>query len=86
MLLAILRLLAFLALVVILYRLLTGLLGGGSRFSLPRLGRGGGSGFKCRDCRHCGKLFVDGVLCRYGDRETFKNPTHISNCMDYERK
>ena len=42
--------------------------------------------FKCKSCRHCGKLFEDGALCRFRGRETFKNPTHISNCMDYEAK
>ena len=43
-----------------------------------------GRGFKCQTCRSCGRLFDDGVLCRFQGRETFKNETHIRNCPDYE--
>ncbi len=47
----------------------------------------GGSGrsrFKCATCKSCGKLFDDGVICLFEGRETFKNETHIGNCIDYE--
>ena len=44
------------------------------------------SRFKCADCVHCGKLFDDGVLCRFNDKETFKNETHIGNCIDHKRR
>ena len=44
------------------------------------------AGFKCETCRNCGKLFDDGVLCRFMGRETFKNETHIANCLDYENR
>ena len=40
--------------------------------------------YKCATCRHCGELFPDGVLCRDGSRETFKNPIHIEMCPDFE--
>ena len=55
------------------------------------MGGGGGGGFgrpklKCATCRSCGKLFEDGALCRFQGRETFKNETHIANCIDYQPK
>ena len=43
------------------------------------------SQFKCSSCRHCGRLDSDGVICRYGSKQTFKKPVHIQNCTDYER-
>ena len=55
------------------------------RLLIAKRGGGGGS-FKCATCRHCGTLSDDGVLCRFGRTETFKNTVHISNCMDYERR
>lgn len=39
---------------------------------------------KCSTCRHAGLLDEDGVLCRYGARETFKNTVHIGNCLDFQ--
>jgi len=45
-----------------------------------------GSEFKCSTCRHCKRVDADGSICRYGNKETFKNPVHIQNCNDYERK
>lgn len=39
---------------------------------------------KCSTCRHAGLLDEDGVLCRYGARETFKNSVHIGNCLDFQ--
>ena len=39
--------------------------------------------FKCATCKSCGRLFDDGVLCQFEGRETFKNETHIGNCIDY---
>ena len=50
-------------------------------------GLGGGSrrsSFQCETCRSCGRLFDDGVLCQFQGRETFKNETHIANCVDHE--
>ena len=44
------------------------------------------AGFKCETCRSCGKLFDDGVLCQFQGRETFKNETHIANCLDYKKR
>lgn len=41
------------------------------------------SEFKCESCQHCGRLYDDGVICRFEDKETFKNPIHIENCPDY---
>lgn len=40
--------------------------------------------FKCATCRHAGRISSDGVMCRYGSTEVFKNPVHIENCMDHE--
>ena len=54
------------------------------RFAATVVG-GGGRGFKCHNCRHCKTLFDDGVLCRYGKREVFKNAVHIENCQDHRR-
>ena len=42
--------------------------------------------YKCRTCRYCGLLDEDGVVCHLGGRETYKNPVHISNCVDWARK
>ncbi|MEQ8762277.1 MAG: hypothetical protein RL885_00015 [Planctomycetota bacterium] len=58
------------------YRLLSGATSGG----------GGRRRLKCSTCRHCKKLFDDGAICQYGDKETFKNEVHIANCPDYEKK
>ena len=68
-----LRIVLVVAIVFVVYRFLAGRGSGRSR-----------SGFKCATCRHCKALFDDGALCRYGDRETYKNPVHISNCTDYQ--
>lgn len=45
-----------------------------------------GSRFPCASCRHCRGLFDDGALCGFGSKETFKNETHIANCMDWEQR
>lgn len=84
MILALIRLVALGVLFYIVYRLIASVFspGGRSFLSLPSRG----SDFKCKTCRHCVKLFDDGSLCRYGSRETYKNPTHISNCIDYEKR
>ncbi len=51
---------------------------------------GGGFGreapFQCRNCRHCRKLFDDGVRCVYGDKEVFKNPAQIGMCHDHTKR
>ena len=39
--------------------------------------------FPCATCRNCRTLYDDGVICMFGQKETFKNETHISNCRDY---
>jgi hypothetical protein len=44
------------------------------------------SRFQCETCCNCGKVFSDGVMCQFQGRETFKNETHISNCLDYQKK
>ncbi len=53
-----------------------------------RAGGGFGSSTKlpCATCRHCRKLFDDGATCAFGSRETFKNETHIRNCIDYQKR
>ena len=66
------RLLIPLVVIFLLYRFLKGF------FGEPR--------FRCASCRHCGSLDSDGVICRFGRRETFKNPVHIQNCMDYSQR
>ena len=43
-----------------------------------------GPRFKCATCRHCGRLDRDGVMCRFGTKEVFKNAIHIENCMDHD--
>jgi hypothetical protein len=91
-----LRLLAFAAVIYFVYYIVRsirqGQLGGGSGGS-GGLGGLGGLGFgrgrvtdKCRDCRNCGKIFDDGVICRFGGKETFKNETHVGNCIDWKPK
>jgi len=62
-----------------IYRVVRGALRGA-------LGGGGfrRSSFKCATCKNCKTLFNDGVLCAFGNRETFKNETHIANCHDHE--
>jgi len=54
------------------------------RWSLPGLTPG--SGFKCKTCRHCRKLYDDGVMCMYEDKEVFKNPAQIGMCPDHEKR
>lgn len=66
------RLLVVAAAVYLLYRL--------ARYVL----NSGKPDFKCATCRHCQQLYADGVICRYGDKKTFKNPIHIENCTDFE--
>lgn len=84
MLLTIIRFVGLAVLLFIVYRLLVSLLGA-SRGGGFRLG-GRSPDFKCAKCQHCAKLFDDGALCTYRGRETFKNPTHIANCIDFTPK
>lgn len=42
--------------------------------------------FQCKTCRHCRKLFDDGVRCGFGTKETFKTPAQIGMCPDHERR
>jgi len=47
-------------------------------FALPPAG----ADLKCAECIHCRKLFRDGVLCGFREKEVFKNLTHIDMCPD----
>jgi hypothetical protein len=47
------------------------------------IGRLFGGGSKCSGCRHAKRIFDDGTLCTFGNRETFKNSVHVSNCVDH---
>lgn len=40
----------------------------------------------CATCVNCGKLFDDGVMCRFGDREVFKTDAHVKMCIDYRKR
>ena len=59
----------------------------GRRVKFRRRGAGfyTGSGPDCRRCRNCKTLFDDGVICSFGDSETFKNEVHVANCNSFER-
>ncbi len=39
---------------------------------------------KCATCSHCRKLFHDGVMCGYQDKQVFKNPAQIDMCPDHD--
>ena len=39
---------------------------------------------KCATCSHCRKLFHDGVMCGFRDKQVFKNPVQIDMCPDHE--
>ena len=39
---------------------------------------------KCATCTHCRKLFHDGVMCGFQEKEVFKNPVQIDMCPDHE--
>jgi hypothetical protein len=41
---------------------------------------------KCATCTHCRKLFHDGVMCGFRDKEVFKNPAQIEMCPDHESR
>lgn len=49
---------------------------------MPKFGKRRGR-VKCYDCLHQRKLFDDGVMCGYGDRQVFKNKRHIALCPDW---
>ena len=70
------RILIFVLAIVGLVSIFRSLLGGGARRSE----------FKCADCIHCRKLFHDGSLCGFGEKEVFKTPAHIDMCVDYTRR
>lgn len=57
-------------------------------FALFRMLFGGSAtpDVKCATCIHCRKLFHDGVMCGFRSKEVFKNPAHIANCTDWERR
>lgn len=57
-------------------------------YFIVRRRRGGTAGkrLKCHDCRHARKLFDDGVMCGFGEREVFKNRRHIAMCPDWEQE
>ena len=39
---------------------------------------------KCATCSHCRRLFRDGVMCGFQEKEVFKNPAQINMCPDHE--
>lgn len=43
-----------------------------------------GADVKCATCIHCRRLFHDGVMCGFRDKEVFKNPAQIDMCPDHE--
>jgi hypothetical protein len=59
---------------------LAGILRGRSR---PRSSAGGQH--LCDNCQYLLRRYDDGVSCVAGGRQVFKNPTHISNCMDWKK-
>ena len=44
----------------------------------------GATPLKCATCANCRKMFHDGALCAFGNKETFKNIVHVENCRDYQ--
>ena len=57
----------------------------GAIMILRRLfGRTRGSDVKCATCIHCRKLYHDGVMCGFREKEVFKNPAQINMCPDHE--
>jgi len=76
----ILQVLVLVVFIVVIYRLLSGW-GGRLR---GRSGAGGRGRYRCADCRHLLTSYDDGVSCGFGGKQVFKNPVHISNCMDHE--
>ena len=76
----ILQLLVLVVFVVVIYRLLSGR----SWRTRGRSGTGGRSRLRCTDCRHLLTRYDDGVSCGLGGKQVFKNPVHISNCMEHE--
>ncbi len=48
------------------------------------IARAAGASSKCASCRHAGKVFEDGTLCKFAGRETFKNEVHVNNCTDHQ--
>lgn len=41
---------------------------------------------RCSTCIHRRKIFEDGTLCGFGDKETFKTIVHVTNCRDHARR
>lgn len=39
---------------------------------------------KCATCSHCRKLFHDGVMCGFEQREVFKNQAQVNMCPNHE--
>ena len=39
---------------------------------------------KCATCSHCRRLFHDGVMCGFREKEVYKNPAQIDMCPDFE--
>jgi hypothetical protein len=39
---------------------------------------------KCATCIHCRKLFDDGVMCGFKDKEVYKTPAQIDMCPYHE--
>ncbi len=71
---------------IVLFRLLLFALAAvGAMMILRRLFRGTGDpDVKCATCSHCRKLFHDGVMCGFRDKQVFKNPAQIDMCPDHD--
>ena len=39
---------------------------------------------KCVTCKHCELVDQDGVMCRYGATVTLKTLAHVNMCQDYD--
>lgn len=39
---------------------------------------------KCRSCRHCVKLYDDGVKCNAGGKPVFLTTTHVDYCNSHQ--
>ncbi len=71
---------------IVLFRLLlVALAAVGAMMILRWLFRGTrGPDVKCATCTHCRRLFHDGVMCGFREKEVFKNPAQIDMCPDHE--
>jgi hypothetical protein len=45
-----------------------------------------GPALKCQNCRHCEKIYDDGVKCSIDGKSVFKTAVHTANCMNHRAK